>query len=83
MAMRRSVGAGAQGERPASSAEGIEDGKGKASAGQRILPEGTLPGMETGGILWFEDLTKEDESLRLPVAALVLTYVNLEVRRAR
>ena len=42
-----------------------------------LFPYTTL--FRSGGIWWFEDLTKEDESLRLPLAALLLTYANLEV----
>lgn len=80
-AMRRSVGAGA--ERKASPL--ISRGEFSAVDGDaaeppaRERPPGTLPGMERGGALWFEDLTSEDATYRLPAAALLLTYANIEM----
>jgi hypothetical protein len=36
-------------------------------------------GLEEGGILWFTDLTAVDPTLSLPAAAIVLTYINLDL----
>eukprot|EP00636_Phaeomonas_parva_P018028 CAMPEP_0118876428 /NCGR_PEP_ID=MMETSP1163-20130328/17130_1 /TAXON_ID=124430 /ORGANISM="Phaeomonas parva, Strain CCMP2877" /LENGTH=330 /DNA_ID=CAMNT_0006812037 /DNA_START=187 /DNA_END=1176 /DNA_ORIENTATION=+ len=88
-AMRRSVGADREGgdERPTSPLSNpVDDPRHGLSPG--LAPDaeprpppaaGTLPGMGTGGVLWFRDLTQPDESLRLPVAALALSYTNLEL----
>ena len=35
--------------------------------------------LSTGGALWFENLTVADATLVLPLAAIGLTYINLQV----
>jgi len=44
-----------------------------------ILQGGQLPGLDCGGALWFSDLAAADPTLALPIAALGLTYANLEL----
>ncbi|CAM9519324.1 unnamed protein product [Ectocarpus sp. 4 AP-2014] len=44
-----------------------------------MLRDGTVPGLDTGGILWFVDLTVPDSSLMLPIIGTLCTYTSLEI----
>ncbi|CAM9711977.1 unnamed protein product [Scytosiphon promiscuus] len=44
-----------------------------------MLRDATVPGLDTGGILWFVDLTATDSSLMLPIIGTLFTYTSLEM----
>ncbi|CAM9268392.1 unnamed protein product [Ectocarpus fasciculatus] len=44
-----------------------------------MLRDGTVPGLDTGGMLWFVDLTVPDSSLMLPIIGTLCTYTSLEI----
>ncbi|EWM27696.1 mitochondrial inner membrane protein oxa1l [Nannochloropsis gaditana] len=53
-----------------------------ALANRRMIDQ-QVPGLEEGGVAWFEDLTEADPLLILPVLCLGSTYLNLELGFAR
>lgn len=53
-----------------------------ALANRRMI-DTHVPGLETGGLAWFEDLTEADPLLILPALCLGSTYMNLELGFAR
>lgn len=53
-----------------------------ALANRRMI-DTHVPGLETGGLAWFEDLTEADSLLILPALCLGSTYMNLELGFAR
>lgn len=53
-----------------------------ALANRRMI-DTAVPGLDSGGVWWFEDLTEADPLLLLPLACLGSTYLNLELGFAR
>ncbi len=53
-----------------------------ALANRRMI-DTHVPGLETGGLAWFEDLNEADSLLILPALCLGSTYMNLELGFAR
>ena len=53
-----------------------------ALANRRMI-DTQVPGLETGGLDWFEDLTEPDPLLILPAVCLASTYMNLELGFAK
>lgn len=53
-----------------------------ALANRRMI-DTAVPGLDSGGLWWFEDLTEADPLLLLPLACLGSTYLNLEMGFAR
>eukprot|EP00752_Nemacystus_decipiens_P005108 g4633.t1 len=48
-----------------------------------MLRDATVPGLDTGGILWFVDLTATDSSLMLPIIGTSFTYTSLELAKMK
>eukprot|EP00903_Cladosiphon_okamuranus_P020886 g19180.t1 len=48
-----------------------------------MLRDATVPGLDTGGILWFVDLTATDSSLMLPIIGTLFTYTSLELAKMK
>lgn len=48
-----------------------------------MLRDATVPGLDTGGMLWFVDLTVSDSSLMLPIIGTVCTYAGLELAKMK
>ncbi|CAM9160222.1 unnamed protein product [Laminaria digitata] len=48
-----------------------------------MLRDATVPGLDTGGMLWFVDLTVSDSSLMLPIIGTVCTYFGLELAKMK
>ncbi len=53
-----------------------------ALANRRMI-DTQVPGLDSGGLAWFEDLTEPDPLLVLPAVCLASTYMNLELGFAR
>ena len=46
---------------------------------REMIRVGTVPDLDTGGLLWFEDLTALDKTMALPLLAIGTSYTALEL----